>query len=280
MAAVVAPLQYLAPHAGLLHTYAYDPPDGAPRFNGRLVEQAMAVEDARALAGGATLAVQGFQLVPQRAPGADPAEDAAFVRAAYPEAEALVRDLTGAPCARAFDHTLRQRAPHKPPLDGSGGSFAALREPVGRVHADYTPLSAPVRVRQVLGEEGAARAARGRYLVVGLWRPLLEVPLEDAPLALADARSVVQEDLVPNDLVYRERRGQTYAVLHRAAHRWNWFPRQTRDEVTAFIHYDSATALAPVTGAVPHTAFENPLAPADAPPRRSVEMRVLAWFAD
>jgi len=280
MAEVGARLQYLAPHAGPLHTWAYDPPDGAPRFNGRLVARPARIGDARRLTGSVTLGEQGFQLIEHHVAAGDLTDDDALTRRVYPEVEALVRRLTGAPFARAFDHTRRRRAAHKPPLDGTGGSFAAVREPVGRVHADYTPLSAPLRLRQVLGGSCAARAALGRYLIIGLWRPLLEVPLQDAPLALADARSVRRDDLVPNDLIYPDRRGQTYAVLHRPDHLWYWFPDQTIDEVTAFVHYDSASALEAVTRAVPHTAFENPLAPADARPRQSLEMRVLAWFAN
>lgn len=279
MAEVEAALNYLAPHAGPLETWAFDPPDGRPRFNGRLVEQRMRIGDARALGGEAGLATTGFRLVDHPFALRDGADDGAIVQRAYPEAEALVRWLTGAPHARAFDHTWRRRAPHKPPLDGSGGSFAAVREPVGRVHADYTPKSAPLRLRQVLGEAVAARAAQGRYLILGLWRPLLDAPLQDAPLALADARTVPADDMVPNDLIYRDRRGQTYAVLHRPGHRWLWFPQQTRDEVAVFIHHDSETALGDITGAVPHTAFENPLAAPDAPARQSLEMRVLAWFS-
>lgn len=35
-----------------------------------------------------------------------------------------------------------------------------------------------------------------------------------------------------------------------------------------------------VGGAVPHTAFENPLAAPDVPAWQSQELRLLAWFAD
>jgi hypothetical protein len=278
MPAVNATLNYLAPHDGPLHTYAFDPPGGGPRFNGRLVERAVTVADARELAGGCSLEGTGFVL--RDAPSAvrDFWDEAQLRETAYPEAEALVKQLTGASHARVFDHTLRRRAPGRPPLDGVGGSFASVRTPVGRVHADYTPFSAPQRLRQVLGDDAAAAVQRGRFLIIGLWRPLLREPLEDAPLALADARSVRREHLVPNDLIYPGRRGQTYAVLHDPQHRWCWFPRQRRDEVAAFVHYDSARSESACTGASPHTAFENPAAPADAAPRESLEMRAFAWF--
>lgn len=276
---VSATLNYLAPHNGALHTYAFDPPDGGPRFNGRLVEHAMPIANAREFgAGECSLATTGFALC--NAPSAvhDFWDEAQLRDVVYAEAETLVRQLTGARSAKVFDHTLRRRAPGKPPLDGVGGSFASVRTPVGRVHADYTPRSAPTRLRQVLGSDAVDAALHGRYLIIGLWRPLLGGPLEDAPLALADARSVHRDHLVPNDLIYPDRRGQTYAVLHSPQHRWCWFPRQRREEVAAFVHYDSARAETACTGATPHTAFENPTAPADAAPRESLEMRAFAWF--
>jgi hypothetical protein len=262
----------------VIRTYAYDPPDGGPRFNGRLEAHDVPIVDARALDAECSLATTGFELCRHRSAVRDFWDETKLIDLAYPEAEELVRSLTGATHARVFDHTLRRRAAGKPPLDGLGGSFASVREPVGRVHADYTPLSAPQRLRQVLGDGRAATALRGRFLVIGLWRPLLAQPLQDAPLAIADARSVRREDLVPNDLIYRDRRGQTYTVLHSPRHGWCWFPLQRRDEVAAFVHYDSASAESDCTGATPHTAFEDPGAPIDSPPRESLELRAFAWF--
>lgn len=274
--AVVAPLNYLAPDCGAVHTYAYDPPNGAPRFNGRLQAYDAAIVDARQQT--CSLERAGFMLH-QHASRTRDFWDESEVRARhYPEAEALVRELTGAARAIVFDHTLRRRGPGRPPLDGSGGSFAAVREPVGRVHADYTPRSGPERMRSTLQARGLAPARR--FVIVGLWRSLNEQPLLDAPLALADARSLDAADLVPNDLIYRDRRGQTYAIRHSARHRWHYFPRLTRDEVIVFKHYDSAAVDGPRTGAAAHTAFEDPTTPPDAEPRRSLELRVLALFAD
>ena len=280
MGKVVASLQYVALQAQPLHTYAYDPPDGAQRFNGTLEAHAMPIHDARGLDHDGGLQGRGFALVAQRSDVLDFHVERQLIATGYPEAEALLRQVTGAPHARVFDHTLRCRAAHRPPLDGLGGSFAAVREPVGRVHADYTPMSGPLRLQQVLGDATARRAMRGRYLIIGLWRPLLREPLQDAPLALADARSVCRDQLMPNDLVYPDRRGQTYAVRHDPAHRWYYFAGQTRDEVTVFVHYDSVRALDAITGACPHTAFEHPQTPAGATPRQSIELRALVWYED
>ena len=217
MGMVVAPLQYVVPQTQPLYTYTYDPPDGAQGFNGTLMEHLVHIQDARDSSHGTGLGDMGFMLTEQRSDVRHFDSDRQVMDIGYPEAETLVRQVTGAPYARVFDHTLRRRAAHRPPLDGLGGSFSAVREPVGRVHADYTPISAPLRLRDVLGELTAQRAMRGRYLIIGVWRPLLDEPLQDAPLALADSRSVHRDHLMSNDIIYPDRRGQTYAVRHDAA---------------------------------------------------------------
>jgi hypothetical protein len=281
MVSIVAPLNYLAPPREPIRTYAYDPPDGGPRFNGVLEVHPSEIRNARQLGAPLSLFEQGFTCVPHRSEVLDFWDEDALRRTHYAEAEALVMELTGARSARVFDHTLRRRAPGRPPLDGTGGSFATVREPVGRVHADYTPFSGPERLRLALGDETeTARRLQQRYLILGLWRSLNPTPLLDAPLALADTRSVSLSDLVPNDLIYRERRGQTYTVLHSPEHDWYYYPQLTRDEVLVFMHYDSARATQPCTGASPHTAFEDPTTPATADPRQSLELRVLVFLED
>ena len=44
---VVAPLNYLADRVDQLETWSYDPPDGRPRFNGRLRAHQTAIKNAR-----------------------------------------------------------------------------------------------------------------------------------------------------------------------------------------------------------------------------------------
>ena len=277
---VVAPLNYLAPIAGPLRTYAYDPPDGGPRFNGALVAHAMPIADARPLRGELSLDVHGFVLADHASAVRDFELDAEVRGVYYGEAERVLCALTGAARARVFDHTRRRRAPGRPPIDGTGGSFATVREPVGRVHADYTAASARSRLGAAYGEPEAAALARRRYAIYGLWRPLNDEPRRDAPIAVADARSVDPADLVPNALVYPDRRGETFAVLYNPRHRWFHFPLQRRDEWLVFKHFDSAAEARGLARAAPHTAFEDPTTPFDAPPRRSIELRAIALFDD
>ena len=57
------------------------------------------------------------------------------------------------------------------------------------------PAPAPQRVRDLLPDE-AEELLKGRVQVINLWRPI-RGPLQDAPLAVCDARTVAFEDLVP-----------------------------------------------------------------------------------
>ena len=55
-------------------------------------------------------------------------------------------------------------------------------------------------------------------------------PIESWPLALCDARSLRPNDVVPCDLVYRDRVGETYGFTYSPTHRWYYFPRMERND--------------------------------------------------
>ena len=63
MSSVVSPLNYLAPGPARVRTYAYDPPDGGPRFDGRLQAYSMRIADGRDLGTECSLASHGFHQI-------------------------------------------------------------------------------------------------------------------------------------------------------------------------------------------------------------------------
>ena len=128
-------------------------------------------------------------------------------------------------------------------------------------------------MRDLLPDE-AESLLRGRVQVINLWRPI-RGPLQDAPLAVADARSVAPADLVGQDLVYPDRVGETYAVTFNPAHRWFYVPDMQPHEALLLKCYDSATDGR--ARFAPHTAFEDPSARANKPPRESIELRTLVF---
>jgi hypothetical protein len=83
---------------------------------------------------------------------------------------------------------------------------------------------------------------------------------------------------VPSDLVYPHRTGETYSVTYNPAHRWFYLRGMGTDEALLLKCYDSKTdGRARFT---PHTAFDDPTAPADAPPRESIELRTLVFHRE
>jgi hypothetical protein len=169
-----------------------------------------------------------------------------------------------------FDHTVRRR------VRGADDRAPGLpRQPATRVHVDHTEKSGPQRVRDFMGDAAEA-LLQGRVQVINLWRPI-RGPLRDAPLAVCDARSVAPNDLVPADLVYRHRVGETYAVTFNPSHRWFYVPDMQPDEALLLKCFDSAKDGR--ARFAPHTAFEDPTAPADILPRESIELRTLVFHS-
>mgnify|MGYP003624100013 CR=1 FL=1 len=65
--------------------------------------------------------------------------------------------------------------------------------------------------------EDAEKLLRGRVQIINVWRPIKTVQRD--PLAVAEAGSVDDESLVVTELIYPNRKGETYAVKHDSAHR-------------------------------------------------------------
>jgi hypothetical protein len=265
---VDAALQFLGPMREKPHSYTYDPPAGEARSNIANEAHVVPVYDARVAAPEATLDREGFAVLRHRTAVRDFYDEDEVRRVYYPETAQAIAAATGAERVFVFDHTVRRRVP-----GAEDRAAGAPRQPVPRVHVDQTETSGPQRVRDLLGEEAEA-LLKGRVQVINLWRPI-RGPLRDAPLAVADARTVHPDDLVPSDLIYRDRVGETYSVKYDPAQRWFYVPEMQRDEALLLKCYDSATDGR--ARFAPHTAFEDPTAPADVLPRESIEMRALVF---
>lgn len=82
-------------------------------------------------------------------------------------------------------------------------------------------------------------------------------------------------DLLPSDLVYRDKVGETFSVKANPAHRWFYYPQLQPDKALLLKIHDSRQDVARLSA---HTAFDDPATPKDAPPRRSIELRALVFF--
>lgn len=254
-------LHYLKRGAEKPVRYVNDPPPGVPAWNGIDDPREIRIEDARGREAQFTLDRNGFQYVRSASRVVDFYSPEEVERIYFPEVERLVRHTLGASRVKIFDHTVRNAARN------------GAREPSRRVHNDHTLNSAPRRVRDHLGAE-APELLEQRFGIVNVWRPI-RGPVVDSPLALCDARSFSDDDLIASDLVYPHVRGETSAVEYKPGHRWYYFSDMQPDEALLIRVHDSADdGRARLSF---HTSFDNPLAP-NAPPRESIEVRCLVFF--
>lgn len=226
------------------------------------------ISDMREIADTLSVDREGFELLRHKTTVGDLYDDDAIEQVYYPEIEAILRDKFGASQVVIFDVTRRS--------DGDVGAQNpdGLRGPASRLHVDYTAKSGPQRVRDVLGEEEAGRleASGARIIQVNVWRPI-RGPVERSPLALADATTMQEEDLIATNQIFPDRVGEIYSVAHNPAQRWYYAPEMTADEILLIKGWDSVDDGR--TRFTPHGAFDLPETRQDAPARESIEVRTL-----
>jgi hypothetical protein len=258
---VTATLHYLQRTAQRPVRYVGEAPPGAVSWDGIDDPRDVLIADGRGREAEFTLDRNGFALLHAPTQVRDFYSPEEVKAVYYPEVERLLRDTLGASRVVVFDHGVRNAG-----VEGG-------RTPSRRVHNDHTVNSAPRRVRDHLGED-AEELLKHRFGVVNVWRPI-RGPVLDSPLALCDARTFTDADLIASDLVYQHVRGETSSVEFKPEHRWYYFSEMQTDEVLLIRVHDSANdGRARLSF---HTSFENPAAPG-APPRESIEVRTLVFY--
>ncbi len=241
--------------------------DMSRRRRGATADHVVEIRDGRPLSGQFALDVQGFEFVEHPTAVKDFFDDDELKSVYYREVAELVGERTGARRVHVFDHTLRSG-------DEDVRNERLVREPVDRVHNDYTERSGPNRLRELLPDEADALLGR-RFAIVQVWRAIRD-PIESDPLGICDARSIAFEDLLVSERRYPHRVGETYQVAHNPRHEWYYFPRMARNEALVFKVFDSATdGRARFTA---HSAVRGLAAGPDAAPRESIEARTFAFF--
>lgn len=271
---VKAKLVYFVPPADGSRPYYYinTPSDpSTPRSNYGTEEHELLIENLRGKEDTVSLDTAGFQFFKRPSAHKGFTDKAAIEAEYYNECIELVKELTGASRAVVFDHTVRRHMP------GEKEDTPEKRQPVPRVHVDQTPSSARRRVEMHLPAEDVPHLLNRRFQIINLWRPIA-VPALEWPLALCDFRSIdYQKDLVPSALKYPDRDGETFGVKFNPDHKWKYLRGMQPDELVLIKCYDSQedgkTALL-----TPHTAFQDPTTPKDAPLRQSIEVRLLVFY--
>ncbi|KAG9249138.1 hypothetical protein BJ878DRAFT_484932 [Calycina marina] len=241
----------------------------------------------------------GFAVYTDPAKEKEFTDDAAIRSGYYAEVEAMLkRQILGIKKVVIFDHTIRRRVKDAP------------RQPVQQVHVDQTPAAAEVRVRRHLPADEADELVKGRYQIINVWRPI-GWAASDFPLAVVDWRSTSSEDFIATDLMYPKRdptddsddrgkeklpdaasqqsieryeaKGETFGVAPSEKHEFYYMKDMMPEEVMLLKCYDSFGEGEPngrkgLAVRTPHTAFEDPNTPADAPGRQSIEVRCLVFY--
>jgi hypothetical protein len=217
--AVSAELLFTERSDGTIYYYTFPPPEGVAFSNAVLTPHQVEIANARPIADRPSLDTEGFAVVAHRTAVRDFWDDAQTLGLGHPEVAEIVKAATGASRVVVFDHTRRRQTGE---IDRAPG---VVRQPVARVHVDQTTRSGPQRVRDIMGDEAEALLSR-RAALVNVWRPIAHVA-RDWPLAFADARSIDPADLLPVELVFPHRRGETYSVAYNPAQRWFYIAGST-----------------------------------------------------
>lgn len=266
---VRATIQYTVDN-GVAPDYYFYEPDPSVKLNPPGTDaREVDVHDAWPLAPQLSSDREGFELHPFGARFDQFDDDASIKAQFYPQVIDFVKRHSGASRVVVFDHTIRKRLPAD-----LKQQTEVQRPAVLLVHSDYTPRSGPQRVRDVLPGE-AEQLLQRRVAFYNVWKPLYR-RVEELPLAMCDARTQDDADLLVMELKYRERTGEIYVMRYSPRHRWYYFPQMEASQALLLKTYDSMTdGRARFMG---HTAFEDPTSPPNAPRRESIEVRTMAFF--
>lgn len=233
-----------------------------------LESREVTIHDARAKQPPPDLDREGFTLVPHKTAISDFYRLDAHRELYEKHIIELVVNRTGAAEALVFDHTLRSDSAE---IRGA----RTTREPADFVHNDYTDRSARNRVRDLLTATEAEQRLERRFAIINVWRSI-NGTVYNSPMTCCDASTIDPEDRVPVERRARDRIGEVEFITWNPRHRWYYYPEMTMEEALLIKTFDSA-ADGRATRSV-HTSFDNPLAPAGAPARESIESRLLVFF--
>jgi len=231
-------------------------------------EHVVPIHDLRPLADGLSFDRNGFLLVKEESAVPAAPDDEEKKRIFAQEAAALVQRLTGADRVIAFGAMLRTDA--KEAGDGNLPAFGA--------HVDYGARTVRDFTLDHMAQDEAERRLAGRHMLINIWRPLRVV--ERSPLALCDASTVQRGDLFQSEVRgglgdAKRRSLWGFNLAYNPDHRWYYTPRMEPGEAYVFRLFDSDPEAVQWTG---HSAFEDPGAAPDAPPRQSIEIRTIAYL--
>ena len=129
------------------------------KYTGTFEDHAVTIRNGRPLRDHFRMEEHGFEFADHKTAVKNFFDPKELKSVYYPEVEQLIKTHTGANRVVIFDHTLRSG-------DEPTRNEKAIREPVLRVHNDYTEWSGPQRVRDLLPAEEAEELLEHRFAIV------------------------------------------------------------------------------------------------------------------
>ena len=247
--------------------------DEIPRIGDRESRRAntskhvVSISDARdrLAAGAIDLDSNGFALLNHASAVSDFRDEDAVKATYYPEIVALAKRATGAREVIVTQHVVRTE-------DTSDFNKAYARF----LHCDYSLADPRAMAVSALEKQGLAPADYQGcdFAWYNSWQPF-DNPAAKNPLCVVDAATLADDDVVDYYYTGYGNSGKSAMPMRSQSHRFYYFSDMATDELLLLKQLDTRGRRAAIC---PHTSFDNPDAPADAPPRRSIEVRVMAVF--
>ena len=183
----------------------------------------------------------------------------------YPEIVEFVKTTTAASEVFATQHLVRTE-------DTSDFNKAYARF----IHCDYSIATAREFSYARLQAEGkdSKEYEHAEFAWYNTWQPFDNVVFNN-PLAVIDSSTLGENDVIPYIYGGYGKEARSSMPVFNPNHRLYYFSRMSPSEIMVFKQLDTRDVPAKIT---PHTSFETPTSDPSAPPRRSIEVRVMCVF--
>ncbi|UDD63509.1 hypothetical protein AFCA_010773 [Aspergillus flavus] len=255
--------------------------------------QPVQIEDVRGRKEEFRLDEHGFQFLRHESPSFASFRDEDLSTVQQESVEILQR-LTGASSVQIFSTLIRNQTDKELSklIDSSepDSSVVPFNMPSRRVHVDQSEAGAYLKLKDSMAPDQVERVLQGRWAIINVWRPLKPVPCD--PLAVADARSVPDEDLFEvhvgkpqnvqatfyNPKTSRQGSG-TLLGKYGPGHKWYYMSDMTQYDILLLKIFDSKDD-GKTARRTPHAAFIDPHTSEVQEARESLEIRCLVCFGD
>jgi hypothetical protein len=236
--------------------------------------QAVEVTDARTVEDNFGLETAGFELTHMAEFAGDRGKEA-IEKSYYPQVAELIRKVTGADATFVLSYQLRTE-------DQSDFNNAYARF----VHCDYHLENLHKMSLKTLDVHNVEPHEGDTYVWYNTWQPVDNTVCNNA-LAVCDWRYLPTEDVIGYNYtgyVGKSDDGSggsnsvgnlVSAPVYNPRHRWYYYREMKQNEVLLMKQLDGRTGRAQLC---PHTSFIDASISDTAPPRRSIEVRILGLF--